>query len=151
MQHAQSSSYDDTATTSSEFEQRVEVSSTGKRSRTSSSSSAKSVASSHSSKASKHSVASSQGSSKSNLDDECAPEATPAAVTAEEVAEQELLDEMIVKDNISDNLITDTGAVPTTHDIITEEEEFEADAKIDDVAQKQGPGNEQWRGRKHSH
>ena len=137
MQHAQSSSYDDTATTSSEFEQRVEVSSTGKRSRTSSSSSAKSVASSHSSKSSKHSVASSKGSSKSNLDDECPPESTPAVVTAEEVAEQELLDEMIVRDNVSENLGSDPGATSATHDII-EEEEFETDNKIDDSIQKQG-------------
>ena len=138
MQHAQSSSYDDTATTSSEFEQRVEVSSTGKRSRTSSSSSAKSVASSNSSKSSKHSVASSKGSSKSNLDEEGEPEVIPAVVSAEEVAEQELLDEIVVKENVSDNLSTDPGAVPTTHDIINEEEEFEADAKNDDVPQRSG-------------
>ena len=121
IQHAQSSSYDDTATTSSEFEQRVEVTSTGKRSRTSSSSSAKSVASIDSSKGSKHSVASSRGSSKSN---------------PEEVAEQELLDEMIVRD-VSDNLGTDPGAASTTHDIINEEEEGEADDKVDNAVGKQ--------------
>merc|ERR1712061_910094 len=121
IQHAQSSSYDDTATTSSEFEQRVEVTSTGKRSRTSSSSSAKSVASTDSSKGSKHSVASSRGISKSN---------------PEEVAEQELLDEMIVRD-VSDNLGTDPGAASTTHDIINEEEEGEADDKVDNAVAKQ--------------
>ena len=120
MQHAQSSSYDDTATTSSEFEQRVEVTSTGKRSRTSSSSSAKSVASIDSSKGSKHSVASSRGSSKSNPED---------------VAEQELLDEMIVRD-VSDNLGTDPGAASTIHDIINEEE-GEADDKVDNAVGKQ--------------
>merc|ERR1711997_1241135 len=116
IQHTQSSSYDDTATTSSE--PRGE---TGKRSRTSSSSSAKSVAS-NSSKASKGSVGSSRQSSgrssKSNLEDELIQKATHVDVTADEVVEQELLDEMVVKDakdvireedEGSDKLLSDHG------------------------------------------
>ena len=125
LQHAQSSSYDDTATTSSEIDAKGDIPSAGKRSRTSSSSSSKS---SNSSKGSKHSVGSSRGSSrgstKSNLDEECVPETIPSAVTAEEVVEQELLDEMIVKDD-ADNFGTDPGVaiVLTAPEVINEEEE----------------------------
>jgi hypothetical protein len=140
IQHAQSSSYDDTATTSSEIDARGDIPSAGKRSRTSSSSSSKSVASSNSSKASKHSVGSSRGSSrgssKSNLDEEGVPETIPSAVTAEEVVEQELLDEMIVKD-VADNFGTDPGAgtVLTAHEVINEEEETEV--RQEDTREKQ--------------
>ena len=120
--HTQSSSYDDTATTSSEA--RGE---TGKRSRTSSSSSAKSVAS-NSSKASKGSVGSSRQSSgrssKSNLEDELIQKATHVDVTADEVVEQELLDEMVVKE-VSEECGTDPGAgvVTDAKDVIREEDE----------------------------
>ena len=122
IQHTQSSSYDDTATTSSE--PRGE---TGKRSRTSSSSSAKSVAS-NSSKASKGSVGSSRQSSgrssKSNLEDELIQKATHVDVTADEVVEQELLDEMVVKE-VSEECGTDPGAgvVTDAKDVIREEDE----------------------------
>jgi hypothetical protein len=120
--HTQSSSYDDTATTSSE--PRGE---TGKRSRTSSSSSAKSVAS-NSSKASKGSVGSSRQSSgrssKSNLEDELIQKATHVDATADEVVEQELLDEMVVKE-VSEECGTDPGAgvVTDAKDVIREEDE----------------------------
>ena len=122
IQHTQSSSYDDTATTSSE--PRGE---TGKRSRTSSSSSAKSVAS-NSSKASKGSVGSSRQSSgrssKSNLEDELIQKATHVDATADEVVEQELLDEMVVKE-VSEECGTDPGAgvVTDAKDVIREEDE----------------------------
>ena len=122
IQHTQSSSYDDTATTSSE-----PCGETGKRSRTSSSSSAKSVAS-NSSKASKGSVGSSRQSSgrssKSNLEDELIQKATHVDVTADEVVEQELLDEMVVKE-VSEECGTDPGAgvVTDAKDVIREEDE----------------------------
>ena len=137
IQRAQSSSYDDTATTSSEHDVGGDIPSAGKRSRTSSASSSKSGVSTRSSKASKPSVGSSRlsshGSSKDNLEDEGSPGTAPAAVIADDAVKQELLDEMIVKD-VSDNFGTDPGAgtVSSTHQVIAEEEEGDSEIKVEE-------------------
>ena len=91
MQHTQSSSFDDTATTtSSDKDAGADIHFAGSRTRTSSSSSSSSKSSS--SKASKPSVAyshdaSSRASSESNLEDECPPEKRPVADATEEAVE----------------------------------------------------------------
>jgi hypothetical protein len=126
IQHAQKSSYDDTATTSSEFDARGDIPSPGKRCLTSPSS----VDSFNSSKASKHSVSSSfgfsTGNSKINLDEEYVAETIASAVTAEEVDEQDFSGERIVKD-VADNFNADLGSgiVLNAYEVINEEEETE--------------------------